>query len=136
MAGRILLASLISGVAGVFTSWLITGVIFHPFQARTPNSWRASEGGAQYAAASGLTVLAAVVITTFYAATRGVHGITAGPITNGVYFGFLCWAALGLPVTLSSALFINVHKAFVLGLLLDWLVVSLLAGGIAGWLLR
>ncbi len=135
MFGRILLAGLISGVIGVFTSWLITGIIFHPFQARTPQTWRASEGGAQYAAASGLTILTALVVTAFFAATGGLHGITAAPITNGIYFGFLCWAALALPIILSSAVFINLDKVFVIGLLLDWLVVSLLAGGIAGWLL-
>lgn len=136
MSGRIFLAGLISGVIGVFSSWLITGTIFHPFQARTPQTWRASEGPIQYAASSGLTILSALLITAFFAATGGLHGITAGPITNGVYFGFLCWAALALPITLASALFVNFHKGFVIGVLLDWLVVSLIAGGVAGWFLR
>jgi hypothetical protein len=134
MAGRILLAGLVSGVIGVFTSWLITGMLFHPFQAKTPQTWRASEGSRQYAGASALTILAALIISAFFAATGGLHGVT-GPITNGVYFGFLCWAALALPMTLSSALFINLHRGFVAGLLLDWLVLSLIAGGVAGWLL-
>jgi hypothetical protein len=132
MFGRILLAGLMSGVIGVFTSWLITGMLFHPFQARTPQTWRPSEGPRQYAAASGLTILAALVITAFFAATGGLHGVT-GPITNGVYFGFLCWVALALPVILTSAIFVNLHQVFVAGLLLDWLVLSLVAGGIAGW---
>lgn len=135
MSGRILMAGLISGVCGIFTSWLITGTIFHPFQARTPQTWRATEGASQYAAASGLTVLSALVITTLFAATGGLNGVV-GPITNGLIFGFLCWAALALPITLSSAVFINIDKGVVIGLLLDWLVVSLLAGGVAGWLLR
>lgn len=134
MSGRILLAALISGVGGIFTSWLITGAIFHPFQARTPQIWRASEGAVQYAAASGLTVLCALLITVFFAATGGLNGVV-GPITNGVYFGFLCWLALAVPVTLSSAVFINIDKGVVIGLLLDWLTVCLLAGGVAGWLL-
>jgi hypothetical protein len=134
MTGRILLAGLISGVIGVFTSWLITGMLFHPFQAKTPQTWRPSEGSRQYAGASALTILAAFIISAFFAATGGLHGVT-GPVTNGVYFGFLCWAALALPMTLSSALFINLNRGFVAGLLLDWLVLSLLAGGVAGWLL-
>ena len=132
--GRIILAGLLSGVIGVFTSWLITGVIFHPFQSRTPRTWRASEGATHYAAASVLTILSALVITAFFAATGGLHGVT-GPITNGIYFGFLCWSALALPITVSFAVFVNLDNAFVVGLLLDWLVVSLVAGGIAGWLL-
>jgi hypothetical protein len=132
--GRIILAGLLSGVIGVFSSWLITGVIFHPFQARTPRTWRATEGATHYAAASALTILAALVITGFFAATGGLHGVT-GPISNGIYFGFLCWAALALPVILSISVFVNLDMAFVVGLLLDWLVVSLVAGGVAGWLL-
>ena len=132
MFGRILLSGLMSGVIGVFTSWLITGMLFHRFQARTPQTWRTSEGPRHYAAASGLTILAALVITAFFAATGGLHGVT-GPIRNGVYFGFMCWAALALPVILSSAVFVNLHKVFVAGLLLDWLALSLVAGGIAGW---
>lgn len=134
MSGRILLAALISGVGGIFASWLITGTIFHPFQARTPQIWRASEGAVQYAAASGLTVLCALLITVLFAATGGLNGVV-GPITNGVYFGFLCWIAVAVPVTLSSAVFINIDKGVVIGLLLDWLTVCLLAGGVAGWLL-
>jgi len=133
MSGRILLAGLISGVVGVFASWLITGTLFHPFQARTPQTWRASEGPANYAAAGGLTVVAAFVITVFYAATGGVDGVS-GAIANGLCFGLLCWAALALPVTLSFAIFVNISKGVVTGLLLDWLVVSLVAGGIAGWI--
>lgn len=132
--GRIILAGLISGVIGVLSSWLITGVIFHSFQSRTPQTWRAGEGAAQYAAASALTILAALVITSFFAATGGLHGVT-GPISNGIYFGFLCWAALALPITLSVSLFVNLDKGFVVGLLLEWLAVSLIAGGVAGWFL-
>jgi hypothetical protein len=133
--GRILLAGIAAGVAGVFTSWLITGVVFHPFQRRTPATWRAGEGGLHYAAASGLTVLASLVISAFFAATGGLHlpGTTSG-LVNGLAFGALCWSALALPVLLSIAIFINLHRAMVVGLLLDWLVVSLLAGGVAGWL--
>ncbi len=132
--GRIILAGLLSGVIGVFSSWLITGVLFHHFQSRTPQTWRASEGATQYAAASALTILAALLITGLFSATGGLRGVT-DPIANGIYFGFLCWSALALPVTLSSALFVNLDKGFVVGLLLDWLVVSLVAGGVAGWLL-
>jgi hypothetical protein len=132
MSGRILLAGFLSGVIGVFTSWLISGTLFHSFQARTPQTWRASEGTANYAAASGLIIVAAFVITVFYAATGGVDGVS-GAITNGLCFGLLCWAGVALPVTLSFAIFVNIDKGVVTGLLLDWLVVSLVAGGVAGW---
>lgn len=134
--GRVMLAGIGAGVVGVFTSWLITGVLFHPFQRRTPATWRASEGAAQYAGASALTVLAAVVVTGLFAVTGGVHVEAIGSgVGNGLVFGALCWGAFALPVLLSVALFVNIHRGMVLGLLLDWLVVALLAGGLAGWLI-
>lgn len=136
MMGRILLAGMSAGVAGVFTSWLITGVLFHPFQRRTPDTWRAGEGAAHYAAASTLTVISALVVSAFFAATGGLHvGAIPTGVVNGLVFGVLCWAAMAAPVLLSVGVFVNVHRGVVLGLVMDWLVVSLLAGGMAGWLL-
>jgi hypothetical protein len=41
---------------------------------------------------------------------------------------------LALPVALSFAIFVNIDKGVVTGLLLDWLVVCLVAGGVAGWI--
>jgi hypothetical protein len=52
---------------------------------------------------------------------------------NGALFGFLCWAALGAPVLWSMSVFVNVHPGVVIGLMLDWLVVSLIAGLITAW---
>lgn len=133
---RVVVAGSIAGVAGIFSSWLITGVLFHSFQRLTPNTWRPEEGAKQYAGASALTVLAAFVVSVFFAATGGVHAWSMAPgIANGLLFGLLCWAAFAFPVVLSVALFVNLHRGFVLGLVLDWLVVSLFAGAAAGWLI-
>ncbi len=133
---RVVVAGSIAGVAGIFTSWLITGVLFHPFQRLTPSTWRSGEGAMQYAGASALTVLAAFVVSAFFAVTGGLHVAFVAPgIVNGLAFGLLCWAAFAVPVLLSVATFVNVHRGVVLGLVLDWLVVSLLAGATAGWLI-
>ena len=135
--GYTLLAGAVAGVIGIMTSWFITGVLVHPLQAETPNTWRATEGPAQYAGASALTLLAALIVSFFFAATGGVHisGVHAG-IMSGLTFGLLCWAALALPVLLSMSLFVNMRRGFVLGLILDWLLVSVIAGGCAGWFAR
>lgn len=131
---RVLLAGVGAGVIGIFTSWLVTGVLFHPYQRRTPDTWRKTEGAREYALASCTTVLAAVVVSLFLAVTGGVPAL-AGPgwPANGALFGVLCWAALGAPALLSMGLFVNVHRGVVIGLLLDWLLVSVVAGLAAAW---
>lgn len=134
---KILLAGTVAGVAGILTSWLVTGMAFHPYQRLTPATWRTSEGPRQYALASGTTVLAALMIALFFSLTGGVTAFGgAGWVANGLLFGLLCWAALGAPVLCSLALFVNVHRGVVVGLLLDWLLVGLLAGLAAAWTLR
>jgi hypothetical protein len=120
----------------VFTSWLITGVLFHPFQRATPATWRQREGGAQYAGASATKILLAVMIATLVATTGGVHAFGVRSAAGaGVLLAVLCWAAAALPVLLSVGLFVNLHPAVVVGLLLDWLIVSTIAGAAAGFFL-
>ena len=134
---KIFFAGALAGVLGVLTSWLVTGVAFHPYQRLTPATWRATEGPRQYALASGATLLAALMIVLFFSLTGGLHALAGtGWLLQGFLFGALCWAALGVPVLFSIALFVNVHRGVVVGLLLDWLLVSLLAGLAAAWTLR
>jgi hypothetical protein len=49
------------------------------------------------------------------------------PISRGAGFGSILWAVTILPVVLEVALFVNWHRHFVVGLLLDWLVVCVLS---------
>jgi hypothetical protein len=126
MIGTILVPGLAAGVAGIFTSWLITGSLFHPWQRHTPNTWR-HEGPVQYAGASVLGVLAAIGISALCAAA-GVHSIAAG-----LWIAGLCWLAAAAPVLVSSGLFVNLHPLVVAGLMIDWLVLLAMAGGLAGY---
>jgi hypothetical protein len=123
---QILLAGAGGGVLSVFTSWLLTGVLFHPFQALTPATWRPGEGGRQYAMSSGLTVLAGILIAALFSTTGGTVFGHSNWIAAGVLFGVLTWAALAMPILLSMALFVNLHRGFVVGILLDWLVVTVI----------
>jgi len=129
-----LLAGGAAGLVGVITSWLVTGVLFHPYQRLTPATWRNKEGPREYALASGTTILAALIVALFFALTGGVPALAGSSwAANGALFGVLCWAVLGLPVLLSMALFVNLHPGVVVGLLLDWLLVSVLAALAAAW---
>src|SRR5262245_45386527 len=131
---NVLVAGVAAGLGGVMTSWLVTGVMFHPYQRLTPGTWRLKEGPRQYTLASGATVFAALVVAIFYMLTGGVPTLAGSNwAANGALFGFLCWAALGAPVLWSMSLFVNVHPGVVIGLLLDWLVVGLLAGLATAW---
>ena len=49
-------------------------------------------------------------------------------IQIGALFGFCAWAALILPVVLSIAILVNLHRGVVIGLLLDWLLISVAFG--------
>jgi hypothetical protein len=126
----------LGGVIAIFTSWLITGFLFHRFQAETPGTWR-PEGPRQYAAASALDVFAGAAIGLLYWHTGGVHiGGGAGWLFRGALFGVLAWLALALPVILSMATFVYLHRGVVVGLLLDWLAVALLASIACAWAVR
>jgi len=48
---------------------------------------------------------------------------------SGLLFGFGCWAALALPVLLSIAIVVNLHRGVIAGLLLNWLLVVCWLGG-------
>lgn len=54
-------------------------------------------------------------------------------LANGVVFGVFCWAAVGAPVLLSMGVFVNFHPGVIIGLLLDWLLLSVLAAVAAAW---
>jgi hypothetical protein len=128
------LAGMGAGVVGVCSSWLVTGMAFHPYQARTPSTWRRQEGGREYALASALTVVAALAVTALFALTGGIAALASAPwLVQGTAFGASCWAALAAPVLLSMAVFVNLHRVVVVGLLLDWLLVALVAGAAAAW---
>jgi len=134
--GRALLAGAVAGILSIFTSWLITGVLFHRFQRLTPATWR-PEGPQQYALASALNVLASVLLALFLTATGGVGPISGATWpANGALFGAMCWTVAAAPVLLSVAIFVNVNRGVVIGLLLDWLVVAVLAGVITAWALQ
>jgi hypothetical protein len=49
-------------------------------------------------------------------------------LLRGATFGGLLWGVTILPLVLEVALFVNWHRGFVMGLVLDWLVVCVLAG--------
>jgi hypothetical protein len=127
------IAGAVGGVLSIFTSWLITGYLFHQYQRLTPETWR-PEGPKQYARSSVVQVLAGAVVGLLFFATGGLSHLAArGWLATGVLFGFLAWLALACPVVVTSAVYIRLHRGVVVGLLLDSLVGVLLVSMICAW---
>ncbi len=130
---KLLATGAIAGVGANVTGYLITGFLFHRYQAMTPKTWRATESWTHYLYAVAVRVSACIGIVVLYAACgKGtfVSGLT--PILRGAGFGSLLGAVTILPALLELALFVNWDRRFVVGLVLDWFVVCVLAGVAAG----
>jgi hypothetical protein len=116
---KILAAGAVAGVAANVTGFVITAKLFHRYQAGTPNTWREAESRGHYLASSAIRVFACIAIGFLY-------GLTAAGVP-GASFGLCLWAAVAAPIILELAIFVKWHRGFVVGLLLDWLVLCLLA---------
>jgi hypothetical protein len=113
---HLLVAGAIAGVAANVTGYLITGLLFHRYQAITPQVWRATESWTHYSYAAAVRIAAACAIGFLYSAimaTSPVFGPAA--IARGTEFGSVLWALIILPVVLELALFVNWHRFFVVG---------------------
>jgi hypothetical protein len=123
-----LVAGVVAGILSNITGYVITGRLFHSYQAQTPNTWRAAESHTHYLYSAGVRVLACIGITILYglvAASTSIFG--SGAILGAAVFGISLWAAAVAPVIIEVALFVNWHGGFVAGLVLDWLIVCVVA---------
>jgi hypothetical protein len=125
---KILAAGAVAGIAANGTGYLITGRLFHRFQGMTPGTWRVQESWTQYQYATMIRIGACIAIAFLYARLGPLAPSLAGnSLSRGASFGSILWAATVLPVVGEVALFVNWHRGFVLGLLLDWWIVYVLA---------
>jgi hypothetical protein len=132
---RILIAGAAAGFVAVVLDWLINAWLFHDYQKRTPATWR-PEGPKQYLQSTAATFLTGFTFAAFYSWTGGVQlAGTLHWLAAGLLFGLGCWMALVLPLLLSIAIFVNLHRGVVAGLLIDWLLISLAAGAICSRML-
>lgn len=128
-----LIPGLIAGVISILTSWFWVGFVFHKFQSRTPQTWRA-ESPRTHALASLIQIGACVVIATMYVmVARGNEGTLGLGLYGAVWFALLGWTAFAAPLLVVNALYLNVHPLVTLGFLLNWLTIAFLASLIPGW---
>jgi hypothetical protein len=106
----------ISGlVLSVTASFLITGRLFHPYQKRTPGTWRA-ESWRSHAFAMLLQTIAGTGVGWIFALVGAPSvGLRLFEVAAAV------WMVV-IACILIQALYVNWHAGFVLGLVLDWSV--------------
>ncbi len=125
---KIVAAGVIAGIVANVSGYFITGRLFHAYQARTPGTWRRGESWAHYINAAAVRIAGCVGIGFLYAAVGARFPAFAdAAILRGVAFGCVLWVVTMVPLVIEASLFVNWHPGFVVGLLLDWLVVSILA---------
>ena len=111
----------LAGIALVMTSsWLITGFAFHRFQKFTPATWR-TESWRQHARAVAWAALGGVALGALEYRVTWIHL----SLWNTIQFAILAWAALAGPVIATMATYINLHRAVVFGILLEWLILAI-----------
>ena len=102
-------------VLGATTSFLITGKLFHPFQARTPATWR-PESWRQH-------VLALLLHLVGGADLGWLYSLSGAPRLGSSLLQLMAAAWLVIAACLLiHALYVNWHPGFVLGLVIDWAV--------------
>jgi hypothetical protein len=109
----------IGAIAGLIlsstTSFLITGRLFHPYQKKTPSTWR-TESWRQH--------LFAVLLQTIAGAGLGGLFAMGGAPPIGIrlfYLGAAAWMVVAACI-LIQALYVNWDRGFVVGLVIDWTV--------------
>ena len=125
---KVVAAGSVAGVLANVTGYLVTGRLFHQFQAKTPGTWRIAESWTHYQYAAAVRIGACIAIAILYAAVGNLlPSIADSTLARGTGFGILLWTTTVLPLVLEVSIFVNWHRGFVWGLLLDWLIVCIIA---------
>jgi hypothetical protein len=125
-----LLAAIVvgAGVASSLTDWFFAGDWLHR-RWTYPEIWRANEGRA-IALSAPLPFLTCGVFA--YAAARlGLHSMA-----STVKLAAAAWLMGPLPLILTNAAFMKLHRVFVASYATGWLVKLLIVAVTAGWFLR
>jgi hypothetical protein len=133
--GRILMAGAASAVTAFVIEWVVIAWLFHDYQKLTPATWR-PEGPREYALSSCLTLFSGFAFAVLFAMTGSTLTARVGHwLPAGLLFGLACFVALPLPGILAQAIFVNLHRGFVAGTLLNSLLFCVASGVICAMLI-
>lgn len=117
-----------AGVASSLTDWFFAGDWLHR-RWTYPEIWRQGEGRA-IALSAPLPFLTCAVFT-YATAALGLHSIA-----STVKLAAAVWLMGPLPLILTNAAFMKLHRVFVASYATGWLVKLLIVAVAAGWFLR
>jgi hypothetical protein len=133
--GGILAAGTVSSITALLISYVVIAWLFHDYQKLTPATWR-PEGPREYTLGSCVNLINGFGFAILFAMTGTSLTSRVGHwFPAGLLFGLACFVALSLPVILSDAIFINLHRGFVVGALLSSFLTCLACGVICARLI-
>jgi hypothetical protein len=133
--GRVFAAGAASAITSLSIAYVVIAWLFHDYQKLTPGTWRA-EGPREYALSSLIYLISGFGFAILFAMTGTSLTSRIGHwLPAGLTFGLICFLALPLPILLSDAIFINIHRGFVIGTLLNSLLTCLACGVICAALI-
>jgi hypothetical protein len=118
-----------SGIASSLTDWLFAGDWLHR-RYTYPEIWRKGAEGRAIALTSPLPFLTCGVFA-YVIARLGLH--TVG---GAVKLALAVWLLGPLPLILTNAAFMKLHRVFVMSYAAGWLVKLIVVAVAAGWLLH
>ena len=126
---RLVAVTIGAGVVSSLTDWFFAGDWIHR-RYTYPEIWRHSEESRAIALTSPLPFVTCGVFA-FVAARLGFHSVTS-PLKLAV----AVWVIGPLPLILSNAAFIKLHRVFVVSYSIGWLIKLLIVAVAVGWFLR
>jgi hypothetical protein len=118
-----------AGVVSSLTDWFFAGDWIHR-RYTYPEIWRQGDEGRAIALTSPLSFLTCGVFA--YVITRlGLHSVS-----GAVKLAVAVWLIGPLPLILTNAAFIKLHRVFVVSYAIGWLVKLTIVAVAVGWFLR
>ena len=118
-----------AGFLSSLTDWFFAGDWIHR-RFTYPEIWRKGEEGRAIALTSPLPFLTCGVFA-FVAARLGLHSVS-----GAVKLAVAVWMIGPLPLILTNAAFIKMHRVFVASYAIGWLIKLLIVALAVGWFLR
>jgi len=118
-----------AGIVASLTDWFFAGDWIHR-HFTYPEIWRKGGEGTAIALTSPLPCLTCGVFA-LVAARLGIHSVSAA-----VKLAVAMWMIGPLPLILTNAAFIKLHRVFVVSYATGWLVKLLIVAAATGWFLR
>jgi hypothetical protein len=118
-----------AGVVSSLTDWFFAGDWLHR-RYTYPEIWRAGAEGRAIALSSPLPFLTSLVFA-YSAARLGIHSVP-----GAVKLAAAIWLIGPLPLILTNAAFMKLHRVFVVSYVLGWLVKLMIVAVAVGWFLH